>query len=162
MKLLKLKVAAMAKAASRGGKSYGDHYMMHPTRDWLFGFGFFLVVCVAGAVWAATVYMRYQDVSAFTVTVSQTADSSYRGGLVESALAEMETRKVVYETIKARMVIWASGQITPLEPATTTEAVVEEGGMTVEGVTDDEVLETETEATTEISIDPIDGDVRPD
>lgn len=93
----------MARSVVRGGKHYGEHNMIHPVRDWLCGFVFFLAVCMVGAWWAATLYLKYEQVSVFEDASETAEDTNYRAGVVEAALAIVTARRVEYDTILARI-----------------------------------------------------------
>lgn len=102
MKLTNSTFARMTKSVLRGGKAYGEHHLMHPSREWYIGVGFFIAIVVVGGLWAVTTYTKYQKVSLYEhSTEAQT--EVFKEKLVMAALAEIESRASAYSRIEARL-----------------------------------------------------------
>lgn len=89
----------MTQSVLRGEKHYGEHLLLHPAREWVIGLLCFIVLCIGGGWWAATVYLRYVDVSTMLGEGAVPEMTTYRGVQVAQALEKLEDRAVKYEAI---------------------------------------------------------------
>lgn len=103
MKLTNSTLSRMVKSVVRGEKQYGEHQMLHPTREWFSGVAFFLLVCLGGAWWAATVYLKYDDSSVYQDIGSSGEELVYREAKVEEALELLTERKAAYAAVESRL-----------------------------------------------------------
>lgn len=102
MKLTQVKIKKIVQSVIRGGKSYGEHIMMHPVREWYAGVFVAGLLIVGGVVFATATFMRHQSVSLYE---SQVAASStvYREAVVKKALVEIDKRQDQYAEIEQRL-----------------------------------------------------------
>ncbi|MBY0309747.1 hypothetical protein K2Q16_01210 [Patescibacteria group bacterium] len=102
MKITQKKILQMTRSVLRGEKYYGEHLLLHPTREWSLGMLCFVVLCLGGSWWAATVYVRYVDVSTLFGEGTITEGTKYRSAQVTQALEVLDSRAVQYQQILGR------------------------------------------------------------
>lgn len=109
-------------------KQFIDNQIMHPEREWSFGFLIALFICISGIVWGLHTFNYYKNIKVEGLDV----DSSvvvYRSGVVEGALKDFTDRENKFSELanKSRPVIVISEEIKPqATTSTTTEEVIEE------------------------------------
>lgn len=160
MKITQKKIFQMTQSVLRGEKHYGEHLLLHPTREWAIGLLCFMVLCLGGAWWAATVYLRYIDVSALLGEGIVPEMTTYRSAQVSQALEILDERIATFETILGRYSGIVPEQSPDLAPpigagsgvASTTD------GVSGPQATTTKVLSPETEVIEPASLDEVTTD----
>lgn len=145
MKITNLKLAQMAKSVLRGNKSYGEHSMTHPIRDWYIGIGFLLTLALGGGWWAVVTYMEYQKISLYEQEVVEQTEV-YRETLVMAALAAINERAKQYKEIEGRLLMNSVGEPLPIPPEDTASSTAASTPATINT--------SETTATTSLELEP--------
>lgn len=102
MKFNQAKIKKIVQSVFRGGKSYGEHIMMHPVREWYTGVLVASILIIGGAIYATATFMRHQNVSLYEAQV--TASSTvYREATVKAALAEVSRKQTQYAVLEQRL-----------------------------------------------------------
>jgi hypothetical protein len=130
----------------RKNASY-DRHIMHPEREWFVAVFIGLVLFAIGISWNVSTHLQFKNVAISTVPESEET-VVYRESLVESALADFETRKRQYEELKQSLlekrvaVPVVPEVITPVgEQSTTTEESVEDSTESVPAEVDPSIPE---------------------
>lgn len=160
MKLKTDQLKDMIKSVVRGSKSYGEHNMMSPVREWYLGVGVCLVLVLVGGFFAVSTFIAYQNVS-FYEAVATSTPQIYNEKTVKDALRALSERKERMATFEGKLRAPTSGPpalatgTTPGTPATTTV----DTAATTTANDDEPVRETSSMAEDIISTDVVAGSV---
>jgi len=84
-------------------KSLSERSIMHPERDWSLGILGGLVFLTAGLFWSLSIYTQFSNISIETMSTAGES-SSYKEGLVDSALSDLAERQRSYDAIKTELI----------------------------------------------------------
>lgn len=145
MKLTTATISHMAQSVLRGHKHYGEHFLLHPAREWGIGILGFLFLCGGGAWWAALTYLAYQDTSQISAETPVNQVTTYRAEEVSAALRILDVREKRMETVTAGL---KNGAQPAATSTTGSVAVPPPSAPSTTPVTVPEVIPTSTTAAT--------------
>ena len=101
MKITRDKMAMMVTSVLRGGTSYRTHDLIHPDRDWLIGFGCFVVLSMGAGWWAASLFNRFTDPARLIPSEVSSEVVTFRPAQIEAALEALEAREARYQAAES-------------------------------------------------------------
>jgi hypothetical protein len=101
MKITRDKIAVLVARIVRGGHTYRSHGLIHPDRDWLIGFGCFIVLSMGAGWWAATLHARFTDPTSLVPKEVASEAVTFRPAQIEAALEALTAREARYQAAES-------------------------------------------------------------
>lgn len=120
----------MAKRVLRRQRGLRDHQLIHPSRDWMIGFLFGVLLFVAGAVWSFLTFEEIANRDVDSVITEEVQQTVYQEETIDTALQLFRERRASYETLLGSAQITVPEEVVIAEEESTSDEVSADEGAT--------------------------------
>jgi hypothetical protein len=103
MEINKKRLGSIIKSVFNRRRRYGEHKIMHPSREWVTGLALFFIISSAMAWWSASVYLDLGDKAKASIDVVVPEPTVYNEAVVSEALRIMQERAAETRLIEERL-----------------------------------------------------------
>jgi hypothetical protein len=124
----KKELTKIAKRIVKADRGLRSPQLIHPNREWGIGILSAVIIFVACAVWSASVFLEYRDISVSSGEENTAISTVYREAMVERVLGDFKERADEHARLKGQMVIEVEPEpeVEDENTATSTEETIEE------------------------------------